>query len=252
MIDRRSFGISLVLTLAFAGCEDPVDVQSNSIPGDVTLYDELARSLPDADQVTVRLLDADESVLGEVLTGADGSFEFEVEDGGPFTLIFAKAGFGTFWMYDVAGGPEAVEAELFARSTAEVRAVQAHAHSCGDIDCLRLTMDVAHFFLEGPTRRFFRIFLSTDAGVSWAGYESTSLLVVPEDQPGLQSAGTIVTFELSGLRGGLSGFPSGATVHLVIHGATENLSNSYTDPVLGVEVFTDLSPVSARATVVMP
>lgn len=253
MIYRRFLNLLPVLALVLPSCDDPVKVETlPTITGNVRLHDELANQLPDAGQVTVRLIGPDQSALGETVTSDDGSFEFEVAEEGPFSLVFGKEGFGTQWMWDVAvgGGPEWVD--LYARSTAEVRSVEASAYDCGSIDCLGLTMEVAHFFLEGPTRRLFRVFMSTDVGVSWAGYESTSLLVVPEDQPGLEPHGTSATFELSGLRGGLSNFPAGATVHLVIHGATENLSNSFVDPVLGLEVFTDLSPVSARATVVMP
>ena len=60
------------------------------------------------------------------------------------------------------------------------------------------------------------------------------------------------SFELGGLHGLLGSFPAGTTVHLVIHGATENLDTSYPNPVNGLPVFTDLSPNSARASFVIP
>ena len=83
-------------------------------------------------------------------------------------------------------------------------------------------------------------------------YDVTRLLVVPNDQPGLLQEGPDAQFELDYLHGFLGSFPTGTMVHLVIHGATENLSNSYLDPNTGLEIFTDLSPVSAKASFIVP
>ena len=147
---------------------------------------------------------------------------------------------------------EPIQVGVFARSSAAVTAANAVAESCGTVNCLGLALDVDNFFGPGTTRRVFRLYLSTDPGVSSFDHQFTDLLFVPNSQPELVQAGSDATFELDGLHGLLGSFTTGTTVHLVIHGATENLANSYTSPDNGLEIFTDLSIISARASFIIP
>jgi hypothetical protein len=141
---------------------------------------------------------------------------------------------------------------MFARSSAAVTGADATAESCGTVNCLRLALNVDDFFGPGITRRIFRLYLSTDPGVSAFDYQTTDLLIVPNTQPGLSRVGSDATFELEGLHGLLGSFTTGTTVHLVIHGATENLANGYLSPANGLEIFTDLSTIFSRASFIIP
>ena len=154
--------------------------------------------------------------------------------------------------FDVGTETESIHVDLFAHSSAAVTNVDAQAESCGTVHCLRLALEVEGFFGPGTTRRVFRMYLSTDPGVSSLDYQLTDLLFVPNDQTGLVQTGPNATFELDGLHGILGSFPTGTEVYLVIHGATENLTSSYQAPDTGLEIFTDLSRVSAGTSFIIP
>jgi len=220
----------------------------------VALHDELGARLSSADQVRVTALTPSSSRKYETFTDSAGRFELELPDREAVPLLFSREGFGDMFRFDVDGETGWIDVKLFARSSAEVTSVGAVAEPCGTpiIYCPRLAMEVSNFFGPGTTRRLFRVYLSTDPGVSAHDYDVTRLLVVPNDQPGLLQDGPDAAFELDYLHGFLGSFPTGTTVHLVIYGATENLSNSYLDPTTGLEIFTDLSPVSAKASFIIP
>jgi len=218
------------------------------------LHDELGTFLSSADQVRVTALTSSSSRRYETFTDSTGRFELELPDMEAVPLLFSREGFGDIFRFDVDGETGSIHVKLFARSSAEVTSVGAVAEPCGTpiIYCLRLALEVSNFFGAGTTRRLFRLFLSADPGVSFHDYDRTGLLVVPNNQPGLLQEGQDAEFELDYLHGYLGSYPSGTTVHLVIHGATENLTNSYREPNTGLEIFTDLSPVSAKASFIIP
>lgn len=251
MTVRRCFGFCSVLVMAAAGCDSPADLHP-SITGQVTLYDELGHQLPTADQVQVNALSLSSIRKYETFTDASGRFELELPDEEAVPLLFSRDGFGDMFRFDLEEETEPIQVGLFARSSAAVTAANAVAESCGTVNCLRLALDVDNFFGPGTTRRVFRLYLSTDQGVSFFDYQFTDLLFVPNTQPELVQAGSDATFELDGLHGLLGSFTSGTTVHLVIHGATENLANSYTSPESRLEIFTDLSTISAGASFIIP
>lgn len=251
MTVRSCFGFCSVLVMAAAGCDNPMDVQ-HRITGQVALHDELGHQLPSADQVKVSALSLSSIKKYETFTDASGRFELELPDEEAIPLLLSRDGFGDMFRFDVEEEAEPIQVGLFARSSADVTAASAVAGPCGTVNCLKLALDVDNFFGPGTTRRVFRLYLSTDPGVSFFDYQFTDLLLVPNTQPGLSQAGSAATFELDEIHGLLGSFTTGTTVHLVIYGATENLANSYTSPDNGLEIFTDLSTVSARASFMIP
>lgn len=250
---RRCLGKLSILVIAAVGCDRPTTVQPFVI-GRVALHDELGLFLSSADQVRVTALTPSSIRRYQTFTGSTGRFELELPGMEAVPLLFSREGFGDMFLFDVDGKTGSVKVDLSARSSAEVTSVAAVAEPCGTpiIYCLRLALEVSNFFGAGTTRRLFRMYLSTDQGVSAHDYDRTGLLVVPNNQPGLLQEGTDAAFELDYLHGYLGSYPSGTTVHLVIHGATENLSNSYLEPNTGLEIYTDLSQVSAKASFVLP
>lgn len=240
-----------VLLFALTACDDPTDLPP-SISGEVSLYDEFGDLLSSADQVQVAALSSSSVKQYLTLTDASGRFELEIPAEAEVPLLFTRDGFGDMFRFDVEEDSGPLQVDLFETSSATVTSVAASAESCGTFNCLGVDLDVQTFFGPSNGRRVFRLFLSTDPGGSALVYEVTSLLFVPNDHPGLVQTGVDATFELDGLTGLLNSFPTGTTVYLVIHGATENLGNSYLEPGTGLEIFTDLSAVSARASFVIP
>ncbi len=251
-IMKRFFIFFIVAAAVAGGCDDPVSVQPDTISGQVSLYDELGNPLSVRDQVQVAALSSSSIRQYLTYTDASGRFELELPEGESVPLLFTRDGFGDMYLYDVDDETEPIQVELFQRSSADVTAVGATAESCGTVDCLRLVLDVQNFFGDDTTRRLFRLFMSTDPGMSFWNYQVTDLLVVPNDQPGLVQDGANATFELDGVHGLLDSFPSGTRVHLRIYGATENLSNSYPQPDTGLEIFTDISDGFAKTIFVIP
>ena len=113
-------------------------------------------------------------------------------------------------------------------------------------------MTVDRFLGPATSRRVFRFFYSRNADPGPGNHDVTHAVFVPNDQPGLRLDGTTAHLELDGSWSPIASFPSGSTIHLRVYGATENLTNSYVDPVTGMEVFTDLSPEWAQTTFIMP
>jgi hypothetical protein len=216
------------------GCDDPTTVQP-VVTGQVALFDELGTLLPFADQVQVAALSPSSIRTVETVTDEQGRFELELPDAEVGPLLFSRDGFGDMFRFDVGTETESIHVDLFAHSSAAVTGVDAQAESCGTFNCLRLGLD-----------------MSTDPEVSYLDYLFTNLLVVPNDQNGLIKTGSDATFELDGLHGILGSFPTGKEVYLVIHGATENLTSSYLAPDNGLEIFTDLSRVSAGTSFIIP
>lgn len=245
------FGFCSVVLMAAIGCDTPVDVDLH-ITGRVTLYDELGHKVASAGGVRVTALSPSCSRTYEAFTNTTGRFDLELPDEKGVPLLFSRDGYGDMLRFNVEEETEPIQVGLFARSSAAVTAATAVAESCGTVTCLRLELDVEDFFGPGTTRRLFRVYLGTDPGVSLLDYQFTFLLVVPNDQPGLLRDGSAATFTSGGLHGLLGSFPTGTTVHLVIHGATENLASSYTSPENGLEIFTDLSTASANAAFIIP
>ena len=251
MTVRRCQVFFTVLVVFAVGCDSPSNVQP-TISGQVALYDELGNLLPSADQVRVSALSISSIKQYQTFTDASGRFELELPEEEAVPLLFSRDGFGDMFRFDVTEDTEPVQVGLFARSSAAVTAATAVAESCGTFNCLRVALEVDDFFGPGITRRIFRLYLSTDPEVSYFDYQFTDLLIVPGDQPGLVQAGSHATFELDGLHGVLGSYTTGTTVNLVIHGGTENLAGSYTSPADGLEIFTDVSAVSARASFIIP
>ncbi len=243
--------LGFVALLLVASCESPSAPPEFTVGGEVVLFNELGGALESAEGVSVGLLGPGDAELAETSTDPAGRFSLDLPYEGEFSLVFRKEGFGTTYHFGVAQDAGSIEAELFAQSTASVTSVMAAAEECGTVPCLHLVLDVENF-PAGNGRRVLRIFLSSEAGISPEDYEVTDLLFVTEDDPGLQLDGTTAHVELDGVFGMIESFPSGSLVHVLVRGATENLNSGYVDPDSGVEVFTDLSPVGAQDSFIMP
>ena len=222
-----------------------------SVTGQVSLYDELGNQLPLADQVLVSALSMSSIRQYQTVTDASGRFELELPDEEAVPLLFSRDGFGDMFRYDIEEETQPIQVRLFARSSATVTAVQPMAVSCGLVNCLALALEVDDFFRPDATRRIFRLYLSTDSAVTFFDYQFTDVLVVPNDQSGLVQTGSDATFELDGLDGLLGSFTTGTTVHLLVYGATENLTHSYTVPGTDLEIFTDISTVLSTASFII-
>lgn len=256
MMSRGVLALSAVLALAVAGCDDPAGVQLKTVKGEVTLYDELGQELASAGGVLVGALSMSSGQQYQTTTKASGSFKLRVPDEESVSLQFSREGFGDMFAFDVEVEGEPMQVDLFARSSATPVTVIAEAESCGTVNCLALALAVDDFFGTGTSRRVFRVYLSTDPGMTltdrYTDYEFTGLLFVPNDQPGLNQVGTGAEFQLDGIHGFLDSFTPGATVYLDIYGATENLEAGYESQDQGLMIFTDLSAGSARTSFVIP
>jgi hypothetical protein len=240
-----------VFVLAVAGCHSPL-VTTPHIEGEVTLYDEFGRRIPTAGEVRVAVLTLSSVRQYQDFTDVEGRFSIEeLPEGETLDLMLSRDGFGDMFRYGVEKDGEPLGIDMFERSSASVTTVTARAESCG-VPCLRLAMEVDGFFGVDAGRRLFRIFLGTDPGLEAWDYAHTDLLVVPNDQLGLVRTGDTAAFELDGLFVLPGAFTPGTTVRVLVHGATENLTNSYRQPWDDLEIFTDLSLTSARASFVMP
>ena len=248
----RYLAILASLMVLLVACEDSPTEGQPQITGRISLFDELGSQLSSADGVRVGVLTPSSVEQWVAVTDNQGDFSLELPGEDLFDLIIEREGFGTRLLYGLDPDMGPLLERLFVRSSAVVTAVDASAASWGSVNCLYLAMDVDNFFAQGITRRLLRFFLSTDAGVTDFDYEFTGLLVVPEDQPGLVQTGTAASFELGGITGVLEGFESGDTLYMVVHGATENLTNSYPQFGTGPEIFTDLSPASAGTSFIIP
>ena len=238
--------------VSLVACENSPTEGQPRITGRVSLFDEMVFQLPSAGGVQVGVLSPSSVKQWVAVTDNQGNFSLELPDRSPFDLILEREGFGTRLLYGLDPDMGPLQERLFVRSSAVVTSVVASAASCGSVHCLYLAMDVDNFFAPGITRRLLRFFLGTDAGVTDFDYEFTGLLVVPEDQPGLVQTGTAASFELEGIRGVLEEFEAGDTLFMVVHGATENLTNSFPQFGTGPEIFTDLSTASARTSFILP
>ena len=232
-------------------CESPVTTEVLRVEGRVELFNELGHELPADTGVSITLLGTAGAILDRTTTDAAGQFAIDLPHDSEFTLRFQRHGFGSTYRFGLGPDSGPIEAKLFARSSAGIVSALASAVPCGTFPCLRLALEVDDFVIAGSGRRWFRIFLSRDPAVGTENYEVTHLLVVPIDQPGLLLDGNRASFEVDG-HGIIHTFPSGSRVHLLVHGATENLVNSFVDPTTGVEVFTDLSTTWARTSFDMP
>ena len=248
----RTFLFPTVILLAMGACDSPTHPSGPYLAGEVTMYDEDGHPVSPANDVTVSALSPSSVRQYLAHTDNNGSFEVEIPDTETVDLLFERDGFGQMFRYGIPrdGGP--VEVDMFAQSSGAVTSMTAEAYPCGSVNCLRLTLAVDNFFATEAHRRLFRIFLSTDPGMSYYDYELTSLLIVPDTQPGIVRSGDNATFELEGITGLVGAFPAGTTVYAAAHGATENSGTGYTQPGSTLEIYTDLSPVPATTSFIIP
>lgn len=241
----------LLLTGA-AACSEP-GAPAQPIVGDVRLVDELGNRLPSAGGVRVRIGDAQGAPGATSFTDDGGHFVLDTPLAGSFRVVLDRDGFATTSLADVPAGAVLPPVELDQRSTVLVTGAQARPVACGSASCLDLDLELDHYFLQGAQRRLLRLFLSSHGDVGPASYDVTTVLVVPDDDPGLSSTGDgRVHVETTGLTGLLEGFPPGTGVAIAVYGATENWWRRALDPAVGLETFADLSPTGARAAITVP
>jgi hypothetical protein len=210
----------------------PPNVTSADINGTVSLYDEGVTEI-DNSNMTVKV----EGTSKSATTDAAGNFTLSGVTFGTYTLIYEKAGYGTFKKYNVdhRNGNTIISqtTSLGEVSTTQVTALEAVAD--GNDIVLSITTDPAGSL---GNKRYVRYFLSTDPDVSNENNSYYSGVLLSENNP----------LNLRLTAGVLSdaGFASGQTVYAKVYGDSF-WSNEYEDPDLGRRVFPNINMNAADA-----
>ena len=235
---KTKFFLVPVLALLFScnGSDDeitnpPTPTQAD-IAGKVKLYDE-GNTQIDNSNMTVKVQGSSKSAT----TDAAGDFILSQVAFGTYTLVYEKAGYGTFKKFGVEHKdgktiiPET--ASLGEVSTTKVTDLEAGVEGGNVI--VSITTDPAGSL---DNKRYVRYFLSTDPGVSHENYAYYSGVILFENNP----RRLVLTPDF--LNG--EGFASGQTVYVKAYGDSV-FANDYQDPDLGRWVFPNLNMTAADA-----
>ncbi|WP_154857229.1 carboxypeptidase-like regulatory domain-containing protein [Cyclobacterium xiamenense] len=244
---KFKFLLGVLIAFLVVSCgndTDPDDGPATAadIVGSVNLYDEGTNSLDNAGmQVSVE----GTSPLITATTDANGRFVLADVPFGTHTLVYEKAGYGTFKKYEVVHentGPVTAISEtpsLGQRSTTEITALAVQLQA-GEVT-LQITTEPAG---NTANRRYVRYFLGTESSLEVEDYQAFSPVFVAQINP----------FELTLSQSDLldAGFASGQTVYVRAYGDSF-WSNTYLDPDQDRTVFPNIHPNAAEpVSFVMP
>lgn len=233
----------LKLTLLFAvilyscgsddGISTPPDPTSGDISGSVNLYDEGVTQV-DPSGMTVRI----EGLSAQATTGNDGSFSLDDIPFGTYTLVYEKAGYGTFKKFDIEHNSIATfiadAPSLGQQSSTQITDLTSGTAMNGDILIGGTTDPVAN----NSNPRIVRVFLSDQGTVSATNFrvalDATQVQITPFEY----------SFSQSDLLG--YGFQSGQTVYVRAYGDSF-FGNNYDDPILNRMIYPNLNATSAPA-----
>jgi hypothetical protein len=213
------------------------------ISGEVILYDEATLAV-DKSGMTVSL----DSTFPpyKSVTGADGKFFITLIPFGNRTLVFEKAGYGTYKLFNInhaynngVGTILTTIPSLGRISTTTVTGLAASVTS--GIATISVTTNPAG---SNTASKYIRIFLNSRTAVSNTNYQKVLEIAVAQANPFDK---TFTKAELNTL-----GFASGTTVYVRAYGDSYH-SNSYDDPVAGRTIFPNLNPATtAAASFIVP
>jgi hypothetical protein len=217
------------------GSEDeitPPTPTSADIKGSVTLYDEGVTEI-DNSNLTVTV----EGTSKSSTTDAAGDFVLSNVAFGTYTLVYEKAGYGTFKKYDVEhrNGNTIITqtTSLGEVSTTQVTALEATVD--GNDVVLSITTDPPGSI---GNKRYIRYFLSTDSDVSSTNNSYYSGVILSENNP--------LNLRLTASTLSDAGFSSGQTVYVKVYGDSF-WSNEYDDPDLDRRIFPNINMTAADA-----
>jgi hypothetical protein len=211
---------------------DPPTPTRADISGKVTLYDE-GETQVDNSNMTVKI----EGSTKSATTDAAGDFILSQVAFGTYTLVYEKAGYGTFKKF----GVEHKDGNTFIPETATLGEVSTtkvtdlEAGIEGGNVLVSITTDPAGSL---GNKRYVRYFLSTDPGVSNENYTYYSGVILFENNP------TRLVLTPDFLEE--EGFASGQTVYVKAYGDSV-FANDYLDPDLSRWVFPNLNMNAADA-----
>lgn len=239
----RYLSLAIGLFLLATACskdDDPApDPTVAPITGTVALYDE-GTSTAERNGMTVTV---DGSTL-RATTAADGKFTINDVPFGTKTLVFEKAGYGTYRVFNVdhrsnSGlGTVLTNTISLGRSSTTTITDLTGAASGGDYVVNPTTAPAA----SNGAPKYVRLFFHTANTVSNTVYTRFSEAYTIRINPGNI---TLTKTFLNGL-----GFASGSTIYVRAYGESF-FSNNYTDPSLSREVFPNQNATSAAAIAVV-
>ena len=231
--------LSLAILMGFNSCskdEDPTDTRTNAnINGSVNLYDE-ATALVDKSGMNVRV---EGTSTVEATTDTDGKFTLSAVPFGTYTLVYEKAGFGTYKLFELNHSRSGATTNitnvpsLGQTSTTQITDLTASVNASDVI--LTITSNPGG---SNGNSRYMRYFLSNSSDVSDQSYTYYSDVFVSSINP--------KEISLSASDLSAAGFSSGETVFVKAYGDSY-WSNSYDDLDLERRVFPNLNPSSAAA-----
>lgn len=231
----------LALLLGLVACnrnsDDPdPSPTGGKIQGAVTLFDDRTGQLDDSGmRVTVE----GTTPLRQATTSASGNYLLENVPTGRYTLVFEKAGYGTFRLFDVDHNATGTTQVGVVPALGQISATQITALSAAPLGpVIGVSTTTSPAAAGGANRRIVRYFLHTANTVSGSAYTAYTQAL----QIGITPYQKIFTREeLNSF-----GFPSGSTVWVRAYGESFN-TNEYDDPGTGRRVFPNLNQTSAAA-----
>ena len=232
--------LSLAILMGFNSCskdEDPMDTRTNAnINGSVNLYDE-ATTLVDKSGMNVRVEGLTSTI--EATTDTDGKFTLSAVPFGTYTLVYEKAGFGTYKLFELnhsrSGASTNITNVPSLGQTSSTQITDLTASVNGSDVNLTITSNPGG---SNGNSRYMRYFLSNSSDVSDQNYTYYSDVFVSSINP--------KEISLSASALSAAGFSSGETVFVKAYGDSY-WSNSYDDLDLERRVFPNLNPSSAAA-----
>lgn len=231
------FIFSLLVLLGTSSCSNdedptPTPITKAHITGAVNLYNEGTTPV-DSANMTIKVAGTTLSTT----TDASGHFSLSDVPFGTYTIIYEKAGFGTFKKFAIEHRDNAT-AILNTPSIGETSTTQ--------ITNLEATVNGNDIVVSATTNpggsngntRYIRYFLSTNSNVSHENYTYFS--------PGLISQINPKDITLSNNMLTSAGFSKGETVFVKVYGDSF-WSNEYMDTDLGRNVFPNLNMTSTNA-----
>ena len=219
----------------------PAPITKANISGSVNLYDEGTTKI-DNSGMLVKVEGTSPSISS--ITDNNGAFTLLDVPFGTYTLIYEKAGYGTFKRFNVVhkdGNTIIPDApSLGQTSTTKITNLTTSSSSSFPVILSATTDPVAN----QANTRYIRFFLSTNPNVSNENFESYFDTFPVNITPYNLNLSQAALDALS--------YTSGTTVYVKCYGESF-WGNNYTDPNLGRDVFPNLNPVSAAAvSFVMP
>lgn len=231
----------LLLLFAFLACkksnqDNTVPATSADITGFVNLYDEkISRLSNDGMVVSIE----GSSPLISATTDTSGKYELLNVPFGTYTLVYQKAGYGTYKrpgvVHSTNGSPTFLTTTPSLGKLSTTKVTMLTGSQIGSNISIAVTTNPAGSI--GNTR-YIRYFISPDSTVSKDNYSYASSGLVSQINP------YQITLSSNNLTSW--GFTSGQTLYIKVYGDSF-WGNEYQDSTLGRKIFPNLNATSANA-----